>query len=274
MKARFLFLSLVAAVVSYAAQASPIQEIARQYEGDPHHDIIIRFYNDIQRTSNANIQDASGRTLLMYCLQELPEMHMAQLIHPLLLAGLSPHTADIATGYTPLHYAALRNDYRLSCRLLAFGANRGAKDKEGRTPAQLSTLPQLKELLSTGKPVEIHSQRAATLHTKACQGDSAAQYKLAQLYRDESTEEISSISAWVNDPNCPDVDAAESRCWLEQAVAKHYPPAMHELALKLMWGMDGKQDEAAAYELLQQAARAGYNESINFLKENPNPHKP
>ncbi|MBE6409169.1 MAG: hypothetical protein E7034_01050 [Akkermansiaceae bacterium] len=267
-------LALLSTCLMMASAAHPVQELARQYKNTPHHADISRFVSAMESTGNADVKDKQGCTLLMYCLLELPEMHMASIIHPLLLAGLSPDTPDELTGLTPLHHAARRNDYRLACRLLAFGADRNLRDKQGRTPADLAKLPQLQSLLRTGIPAEIQSPRAAALHTKACGGDAAAQYELAQLYRDEATEDISSMSGWVQEPDTPDTDAAESRCWLEQAAAASYPPALHDLALRLMWGMDGKQDEASAYKLLQQAAAAGYRPSADFLKENPPPAQP
>lgn len=266
-------IALLTTCLMSATAAHPVQELARQYEGTPHHAGISRFMSAMESTGNADVKDKQGCTLLMYCLLELPEMHMASIIHPLLLAGLSPDIPDELTGLTPLHHAARRNDYRLACRLLAFGADRTRCDKQGRTPADLAKLPQLQTLLRTGIPAEIQSPRVATLHTKACGGNAAAQYELARLYRDEATEDIGSMSGWVQEPDTPDADAAESRCWLEQAAAASYPPAMHDLALRLMWGIDGKQDEAA-YKLLQQAAAAGHTASSDFLKENPPPTQP
>lgn len=274
MKASTFILSLLVIALVGSAQASPLQEMVQQYEGSPHYATLNRYQEDIERTGNANAQDAFGRTMLMYCLQELPEMHMAQLIHPLLLAGMNPNAADKTTGRTPLHHAALSNDYRLACRLLAFGANIRKKDKQGHTPAQLAKLPQLHALLTTGTPAELRSPQAKEFHAKACRDDGAAQYKLAQLYRDESTDERISMSAWAHNPSEPDPDAAESRSWLEQAAANHYPPAMHDLALRLMWGIDGKEHEAEACRLLEEAAKAGYQESIDFLENTPVPGEP
>lgn len=274
MKATTSILSLLVIALVASAQASPLQEMVQQYKGSPHYAALNRYQEDIERTGNANAQDAAGRTMLMYCLQELPEMHMAQLIHPLLLAGMNPNTADKSTGRTPLHHAALSTDYRLACRLLAFGADISKPDNQGRTPAQLAKLPQLQVLLTTGTPAELRSPQAKELHTKACGNDGAAQYKLARLYRDESTDERISMSAWVHNPSEPDPDAAESRCWLEQAAAHHYPPAMHDLALRLMWGIDGKEHEAEACRLLEEAAKAGYQESIDFLENTPVPGEP
>lgn len=267
-------IALLTACVMSATAAHPVQELARQYEGTPHHADISRFVSTMESTGNADVKDKQGCTLLMYCLLELPEMHMASIIHPLLLAGLSPDIPDELTGLTPLHHAARRNDYRLACRLLAFGADRTQRDKQGRTPADLAKLPQLQTMLRTGIPAEIQSPRVAALHAKACGGNAAAQYELARLYRDEATEDIGSMSGWVQEPGSPDADAAESRCWLEQAAAASYPPAMHDLALRLMRGIDGKQDAPAAYKLLQQAAAAGHPDSSEFLKENPPPAQP
>ncbi|MBQ9835982.1 MAG: ankyrin repeat domain-containing protein [Akkermansia sp.] len=269
------FFMLVSALVGVAyAGTETIQEMVQRYEGTPHYTKLNQYYEDIQRTGNTHAQDAAGRTMLMYCLQELPEMHMAQIIHPLLLAGMNPNAADKTTGRTPLHHAALSNDYRLACRLLAFGADIRKQDKQGYTPAQLAKLPQLQHLLSTGTPPELRSQRVKDLHSKACRNNGAAQYELSRLYRDEATAERISMSAWVNNPQEPDSDAAESRCWLEQAAANHYPPAMHDLALRLMWGIDGKENEAEACRLLEEAAKAGHKESIDFLENTPIPGEP
>ncbi len=267
------FFTLVSVLVGVVC-ADTVQEMVQRYEGSPHHAKLTQYYENIQCTGNPHTEDVTGRTMLMYCLQELPEMHMAQLIHPLLLAGLNPNTADKVTGRTPLHHAALSNDYRLACRLLAFGADIHKQDKQGRTPAQLAKLPQLQLLLNTGIPSELRSQRAKGIHAKACRNDGAAQYELAQLYRDEATDERISMSAWVNNPHEPDADAAESRCWLEQAAANHYPPAMYDLALRLKWGMDGRENEAEACRLLEEAAKAGHKESIDFLENTPAPGEP
>ena len=235
-------------------------ELLREYEDSPHREFMQTCLND-----NPAATDAQGRTLLLYCLQELPEMNFAEQAQLLLMAGQNPNAVIPATGQSALHLAALRNDYRLALRLLAFGADYRLRDKQGHTAADVAKLPQLQSLLSTGSPVELKSKSARDTYAKACAGDAAAQYEMALIYSDGTGEHADSISEWVHAPSSPDPDAAEGRAWLEQAAAADEPRALAELGMRLLWGRDGRQDEAQGRRYLQRAAELGHTGAAEIL---------
>lgn len=251
---------VLASLLSVLHAAEPSDTLQRAYADTPHWDFMQTCLK-----GNPASTDKQGRTLLLYCLQEIPEMYFAEHIHPLLLAGQNPNAVIPATGQTPLHLAAERNDYRLALRLLAFGADYRVRDKEGRTAADVALLPQLRALLRTGTPVELKSDSACETHAAACAGDAAAQYEMSLIYSDGTGEHADSMCDWVHDPATPDPDAAESRSWLEQAAAADEPRALAELGMRLLWGRDGKQDEAQGRRYLQRAAELGHAGAAEIL---------
>ena len=251
----------IASLLSIVQAATWHETLQRDYADSPHWTFMQTCLND-----NPSATDKQGRTLLLYCLQELPEMNFAQLAHLLLQAGQNPNAVIPATGQTALHLAAERNDYRLALRLLAFGANYRVRDKQGRTAAAVAALPQLRALLRTGTPVELKSDSACDTHASACAGDSAAQYEMSLIYSDGTGEDADSMSDWVQAPTSPDPDAAESRAWLEQAAAGDEPRALAELGMRLLWGRDGQQDEAQGRRYLQRAAELGHAGAAEILR--------
>ncbi len=68
-----------------------------------------------------------------------------------LLQGGAKIDALDAAGVTPLHRAAMFNRAAAVEALLAGGADKTAKTKEGKTPADLATDPKVLELLGPGK---------------------------------------------------------------------------------------------------------------------------
>ncbi|MDO5471499.1 MAG: hypothetical protein Q4F38_09390 [Akkermansia sp.] len=214
-----------------------------------------------------NCRNRQGLTLLELCMLEIHQ-DRADVVHKLLLAGASPHLPGI-NGMTPLHRAAYFNDYRSALRLLAFGARADVNDAAGRTPAQLTTLPQLQQLLQNGAPVECLTPATRKLWKQACAGHAAAQYELSTLYHGGEGSQVGSLSAWVNTAATPDADAAESRAWLEQAAAAGEPRALYELGIRLLWGRDGEQNEALARQYLQRAAAAGHEGAAELLSNTP-----
>ena len=251
---------IIASLLSVVQAAEPSKIFLQDYADSPHWDFMQTSLN-----GNPAATDKQGRTLLLYCLQELPEINFAAQAHQLLLAGQNPNAVIPATGQTALHLAAQRNDYRLALRLLAFGANCRVRDKQGRTPAAVAALPQLRALLRTGTPVELKSDEACDTHAAACAGDAVAQYKMSLFYSDGTGEHADSMSDWVQDPITPDPDAAESRAWLEQAAAADEPRALAELGMRLLWGRDGQQDEAQGRRYLQRAAELGHTGAAEIL---------
>lgn len=252
----FFIVGLLSSV--FAADES--DALLREYADSPHRDFMQACLK-----GNPATTDKQGRTLLLYCLQELPEMNFAAQAQLLLLAGQNPNAVIPATGQSALHLAAQRNDYRLALRLLAFGADYRLRDKKGRTAAAMATLPQLRALLRTGTPVELKSDSACDTHAAACAGDAAAQYEMSLIYSDGTGEQADSMSDWVQDPASPDPDAAESRAWLEQAAAADEPRALAELGMRLLWGRDGQQDEARGRRYLQRAAELGHAGAAEIL---------
>ena len=247
-------------MLSIAHATEMCDKILQDYADSPHREFMQMCLNN-----NPSATDNQGRTLLLYCLQELPEMNFAELAQRLLLAGQNPNAVIPATGQTALHLAAQRNDYRLALRLLAFGADCRLRDKEGRTAAAVAALPQLRALLRTGTPVELKSDSACDTHAEACSGKAAAQYEMSLIYSDGTGEHADSISEWVSDPAIPDPDAAESRAWLEQAAAAEDPRALAELGMRLLWGRDGQQDEKLGRRYLQRAAELGHAGAAEIL---------
>lgn len=251
----------IASLLFSSAHASEWADaLLRDYADSPHREFMQTCLND-----NPSATDEQGRTLLLYCLQELPEMNFPVQVHVLLMAGQNPNAVIPATGQTALHLAAQLEDYRLALRLLAFGADYRLRDKQGRTAADLAKTTMLQELLSTGTPVELKSDSACDIHAKACAGDAAAQYEMSLIYSDGIGKHAHSISELVYDHSSPDPDAAESRAWLEQAAAAEEPRALAELGMRLLWGRDGHQDEAQGRRYLQRAAELGHTGAAEIL---------
>lgn len=67
------------------------------------------------------------------------QMGIAEKIHNLIEAGANSHATD-KDGWTPLHYAAERDDTECIAVLLAAGADMNAKDNEGHTPFHLAVI--------------------------------------------------------------------------------------------------------------------------------------
>lgn len=261
MKKTVIF-SLLALVCSSFGSAADLKDVLNDYADTPHWEFMLTCLK-----GNAAATDKQGRTLLLYCLQELQGMNFSTLGQALLLSGQNPNAVIPGTGQSALHLAAERNDYRLALRLLAFGANPRLRDKKGRTPAAIATLPQLRAMLRGGTPVELKSDHACDTYAAACEGDAAAQYEMSRIYSDGTGEHADSMSNWVNDPATPDPDAAESRDWLEQAAAADEPRALAELGMRLLWGRDGQQDEAKGRRYLERAAELGNTNAAEILRE-------
>lgn len=88
--------------------------------------------------------------------------------------GTDPNSPD-RSGYTALHYASRRGDYKICEYLLKNGANSNAQTKGGATPlhraAYCGHLPVLKLLLSYGATPAITDDDGATpLHKAAEKG--------------------------------------------------------------------------------------------------------
>lgn len=261
MKKSVIF-SILALVCTPFGSAADLKDVLYNYVDSPHWELLQTCLK-----GNSAATDQQGRTLLLYCLQELQGMNFSNLGQALLLSGQDPNAVIPATGQSALHLAAERNDYRLALRLLAFGANPKLRDKKGRTPAAIATLPQLRTLLRAGTPVELKSDHACDTYAAASAGDAAAQYEMSLIYSDGTGEHADSISDWVNDPATPDPDAAESRDWLEQAAAAEEPRALTELGMRLLWGRDGQQDEAKGRRYLKRAADLGNTRAAEILRE-------
>ena len=212
-------------------------------------------------------QHAHGQNLasLLYGLQESSEVQPAGFAHELLLAGFNPDAVHPENGQTALHIAALRGDYRLATRLLAFGANPTIKDKEGKTPADLAHARELYAMLLTGTPVELKSNTARSTYAKACRGDADAQFQMHLMYNNGIGEDVGYMS-WVT--NEADPDAAESFAWLEQAAAQEHPRALYSLAMCYFWGVNMPADKARALRHLRRAAELGNEEAKLFLRDN------
>lgn len=251
---------IIAGLLSSVFAAGESDALLREYADSPHYDFVKTCLK-----GNPATTDKKGRTLLLYCLEEVPQVYFAKQVHWLLMTGQNPNAVIPATGQTALHLAALRNDYRLALRLLAFGADYRLRDKKGRTAAALAMMPQLRALLRTGTPVELKSDVACDTHAAACAGDAAAQYEMSLIYSDDSGEQADSMCDWVHDPATPDPDAAESRAWLEQAAAADESRALAELGMRLLWGRDGQQDEAQGRRYLQRAAELGHAGAAEIL---------
>ena len=131
----------IAGLLSTVFAAGESEALLRAYTDTPHYDFVQTCLKGKPSTT-----DKQGRTLLLYCLQEVPEVYFAKQVHWLLMTGQNPNAVIPATGQTALHLAAERNDYRLALRLLAFGADYRVRDKKGRTPAALALMPQLRAL--------------------------------------------------------------------------------------------------------------------------------
>lgn len=251
---------LIVGLLSVAQAAEWGETLLRDYVDTPHYGFMQTCLKE-----NPAATDKKGRTLLLYCLQEVHKKHFAEHAQLLLLTGQNPNAVIPSTGQTALHLAALRNDYRLALRLLAFGADYRLRDKKGRTAAAVATVPQLRALLRSGTPVELKSDFACETYAAACAGDAAAQYEMSTIYSDGTGEHADSMSDWVQNPANPDPDAAESRAWLEQAAAADEPRALAELGMRLLWGRDGRQDEVQGRRYLQRAAELGHAGAAEIL---------
>ena len=86
-------------------------------------------------------------------------------------AGTPIDSAD-GNGWTPLHAAAFNGKYNIVKLLLERGANRGLKDKNGKTPLDLAAGKQ-------------HNEIAATLKTKELTTTDAKTIKMAEALRFE-----------------------------------------------------------------------------------------
>ena len=245
------------------------ESLAARYKDSPQWSVLHSYLLNMRSCGNANWRNRQGLSLLEYCLRELPGCDAA-LVHQLLLTGLNPNTAEPSTGLTPLHLAASANDYRMALRLLAFGARATAKDKNGRTPANLTSHPQLRVLLRRGYPAELQSDEALSAWEKACGGEAAAMWKVAGYYNDDTGIHSTYMSKWAKEEP-GDADELEKLAWVEQAAAKGVAAAQYDLGLRMLFGRGASADSAKGYALIQAAANQGLESAIDFLRENPNP---
>lgn len=204
------------------------EELAERYIGTPHWPTPKTYLSNMRSTGNATWTDRYGNSLLEYSLLELPDCD-AQLVHLMLLAGVDPNMAERSTNLTPLHRAANANDYRMTLRLIAFGAKTDAKDKLNRTPADLTGHPQLRRLLINKQPIELLSEATINTWKKACAGDASAMFDIAEYYNAASGLHCADMSKWTKKEKA-NPNEQESVAWLEQAALLGNKEAQSELA--------------------------------------------
>jgi hypothetical protein len=203
------------------------EELAGRYLGTPHWPTLKTYLSNMRSTGNATWTDRYGNSLLEYSLLELPGCD-AQLVHLMLLAGVDPNLAERSTNLTPLHRAANANDYRMALRLIAFGARTDAQDKLNRTPADLTGHPQLRRLLINKQPIELLSEASLNTWKKACTGDAAAMFEMAEYYNAASGLHCADMSKWTKKEQASP-NEQESVAWLEQAALLGHKEAQSEL---------------------------------------------
>jgi ankyrin repeat protein len=81
--------------------------------------------------------DESGTSFSAVTIYTPVSSAMLRIIRCLAAAGVDPNAADV-TGQTALHWAAQRGSVELASLLLELGANRGKRDRDGRTPLDLA----------------------------------------------------------------------------------------------------------------------------------------
>lgn len=203
------------------------EELAGRYLGTPHWPALKTYLSNMRSTGNATWTDRYGNSLLEYSLLKLPGCD-AQLVHLMLLAGIDPNLAERSTNLTPLHRAANANDYRMALRLIAFGARTDAQDKLNRTPADLTGHPQLRRLLINKQPIELLSEATINTWKKACTGDAAAMFEMAEYYNAASGLHCADMSKWTKKEKA-NPNEQESVAWLEQAALLGHKDAQSEL---------------------------------------------
>lgn len=258
-----------AATPNFDLRSALCTELAERYFGSPQWPTLYNFLSEMEKSGNVNRTDRSGDTLLGYCLRELPSCD-ARLVQQLLLAGLDPNRPEPATGLTPLHRAALVGNYRLALRLLAFGADVRAKDKNGRTPAELTEHPRLRDLLLGKHPGELRSERAIAAWKKACSGDVAAMWEIAGYYNDDIGEDATYFGEWATDEE-GDPDELEKFSWVEQAAARGYAKAQFDLGMRKVFSRGVPEDISGGYALIAAAQAGGLEAAGDFIRENPEP---
>lgn len=105
----------------------------------------------VARGAQLDIADAAGKTPLHLAIES--QGASAELISKILVdAGHSLNSTD-RDGNTPLHSAAVHKRAGVVNLLLQAGADRGKKNKAGKTPLQLANTPEIKKALSAKEPV-------------------------------------------------------------------------------------------------------------------------
>lgn len=217
---------------------------------------------------NATI--CNGDTLLVYALST-PDTGLCQtdLIGAILLAGADVHVKQKGTGNSPLHLAASMNDYNIALRLIACGAKINTKNNAGKTPADLAREPHLKQLLRTGIPCELLTNKAKKAYQKAIEGNADACYLIGQLYYSGEGSDVAPQVSWMHGEE-PLRDM--SHFWQQLAARKGCIAAKANLGMLYYWGVEGvQQDEAKGYSLLKEAAECGHEGAIEIIQDNQAP---
>ena len=216
---------------------------------------------------NTPVRD--GNPLLVHALLD-PDSGLCHVaaIEDILLAGPDIRIPDAATGNTPLHIVAMRNDYALALRIYgAMGeeAYLRIRNKDGKTPAELATEPHLKQFLTTGVPCELRSKKAKTAFRDIRYGSGETFYQFGQMYNSGVGEDVAASAPWIPGEE-PLRDVAHF--WMRAAAARGHAAALANLGMLHLWGVEGvEQDSAKAYVLLKEAADCGNTDAAELLAD-------